>query len=252
MTIHDAGEQDGLQYLVAEYMEGGTLNDWAKAEQRRWQQVVELLAGVADGLAAAHDAGIVHRDVKPGNILIHRSGCAKLADFGLAQLAEGPAARDANSKTKERLTYRDLMIGTIAYMSPEHASGNPVDARSDVSSFGVVLYEMLAGRRPFEGATNLEVLQRIIHDPARPMREEIPLVLRRVVAKALEKDPAERYQSMGEIDVDLRRCARQNGEAPTARPARSGAFRRTVAAAAVALTFISAAVAVFRSRPAIS
>src|SRR5712691_13511359 len=157
LTVYDAGEFEGRQYLVTEFVDCGTLKDWRRAEKRSSRQIVELLIGVADGLAAAHQAGILHRDIKPANILVAKNGYAKLADFGLAKLAEG-VEEDATRTLTEGRTRRGLVLGTIAYMSPEQASGKPLDARSDVFSFGAVIYEMVAGRRPFTGATDLEVL----------------------------------------------------------------------------------------------
>jgi serine/threonine-protein kinase len=218
LTVYDAGEFEGHQYLVTEFVDGGTLKNWAKQEPRTWRQIVELLVGVADGLATAHAAGILHRDIKPDNILVAKNGYAKLADFGLAKAAEG-AEIDLTRTLTERQTRAGVIVGTIAYMSPEQASGKPLDARSDIFSFGVVLYELLEGRRPFTGATDLEVLQKIIHQPAEPVGSEVPAALRTVVEKALEKDPAERYQSMRDMVVDLRRMIRQTPEVRVSGPA---------------------------------
>ena len=129
-----------------EYVDGGTLSDWiVRRAVSGWRQGVELLTGVADALATAHDAGILHRDIKPGNILVSQSGYAKLADFGLAKSIEDAARDPQGSQT----TRAGAVVGTIAYMSPEQAGGRELDARSDIFSFGVVLYELLAGRRPF-------------------------------------------------------------------------------------------------------
>jgi serine/threonine protein kinase/Tol biopolymer transport system component len=217
VTVYDVGEFEGRQYLVTEFVDGGTLRDWVKADKRTWRQTVELLTGVADGLAAAHAAGILHRDIKPANILVAKNGYAKLADFGLAKLTESPAGDDtrtlANAPTRP-----GMVVGTVAYMSPEQASGSPLDARSDIFSFAVVLYELLAGHRPFAGATELEVLKTIIHGHAEPLGVDIPQPVRGVVEKALEKDPAERYQSMREMVVDLRRLARHSGETTATAP----------------------------------
>jgi eukaryotic-like serine/threonine-protein kinase len=214
VTVYDVGEFEGRQYLVTEFVDGGTLKDWANAEKRTWRQIVELLTGVADGLAAAHAAGILHRDIKPANILVAKNGYAKLADFGLAKLTENAARRDTDAirTLDEGHTRPGIVVGTVAYMSPEQASGNRLDARSDIFSFGVVLYELLAGKRPFAGATELEVLKTLIHGQPEPLSPEIPQPMRGVVEKALEKDPGERYQSMREMVVDLRRVARHSGE----------------------------------------
>jgi serine/threonine protein kinase len=206
--VHDIGEFEGRQYLVTEYVDGGTLKDWAQREKPGWRQIIELLAGVADGLAAAHGAGILHRDIKPANILVAQNGYAKLADFGLAKLQE-PADSDATRTITGGRTQPGVLMGTIPYMSPEQASGKPADARSDIFSFGVVLYELLSGKRPFAGATSMEVLRNIIHAAPGALSPEVPAGLQSVVEKALENDPAERYQSMRELVVDLRRLGRQ-------------------------------------------
>jgi eukaryotic-like serine/threonine-protein kinase len=236
LTVHDAGEFDGRQYLVTEFVDGGTLKEWALRETRTWRHVAELLVGVADGLATAHAAGILHRDVKPENILVAKNGYAKLSDFGLAKLEEPGAPEEMTRAATESRTRPGLIIGSIGYMSPEQASGKPMDVRSDIFSFGVVLYEMLTGRQPFEGDTDLERLQAIIHRPARPLAEvspDLPIGLRMAVEKALEKDPAERYQSMRDLVVDLRRLTRQTGETAPPLAARGRRDWKWVAASAM-------------------
>jgi eukaryotic-like serine/threonine-protein kinase len=238
LTVHDAGEFEGIPYLVTELVEGGTLRDWARAGRRTRREVVELLAGVADALASAHDAGILHRDIKPENILVTKSGYAKLADFGLAKLAE---ELQPTRTLTDAATRPGVVIGTIAYMSPEQASGALLDTRSDIFSFGVVLHEMLAGKRPFTGSSDLEVLQQIIHAGPQPLPGDVPAALRAVVEKALEKKPADRYQSMREMTVDLRRLAR--GDDATAAINRTPRrWTRPVVAATVALVLVGAAV----------
>jgi serine/threonine protein kinase/Flp pilus assembly protein TadD len=212
LTVHDAGEWDGRQYLVTEFVDGGTLRAWHDTEKRDWPQIVELLIGVADGLAAAHAAGILHRDIKPANILVTKNGYAKLADFGLAKLAESVQTGPLDSLTEEP-THPGMVLGTISYMSPEQALGKPLDARSDIFSFGTVLYEMLAGQRPFRGTTGIESLKAIVHDAAPPLSEEFPKALQAVIEKALQKDPADRYQSARDLVTDLRDLVRQGGKA---------------------------------------
>jgi Tol biopolymer transport system component/predicted Ser/Thr protein kinase len=216
LTVYDAGDFEGRQYLVSEFIDGGTLRDWARAEKRSWREIVALLVGLADGLAAAHTAGILHRDIKPDNILVGRNGYAKLSDFGLAKLDEGSTPDAVTGTLRSRHTHPGVVLGTIPYMSPEQASGRPTDARGDIFSFGIVLYELLAGRRPFDGATDLETLQAIIHGAAPPLGPEVPLALRLVVEKALDNSPAERYQTARDLVVDLRRLSRQSGEASAA------------------------------------
>jgi serine/threonine protein kinase len=223
VTVYDVGEHDGAQYIVSELVDGGTLEDWFKSHrQRTWRQSVELLIGVADAIAAAHAAGVLHRDIKPGNILIDHNGYAKLADFGLAKLLL-PAANDSASGGMPGAlgTVAGVVIGTVAYMSPEQATGQPLDARSDAFSFGVVLYEALAGRRPFDATNDLELLKTIVHGAPAPLPAEIPELLRNAVDRALEKDPADRYQSMRDLASDLRRLARKG--ATTTSPTGVGA-----------------------------
>ncbi|MBV9612881.1 MAG: serine/threonine-protein kinase, partial [Acidobacteriaceae bacterium] len=259
VMVHDVGDLEGRQYLVTEYMDGGTLKDWARAERRTCREIVELMTGVADGLATAHAAGILHRDIKPENILVSRTGHAKLSDFGLAKLEQRLPTDEAKRSITLSSTGRGIIFGTIAYMSPEQASGRAVDARSDIFSFGIVLYELVAGRRPFEGATDLETLQTIIHGTASPLSAEVPFALRMVVEKALDKDPAARYQSTRELVVDLRRLARQSGEnvpvtvPASATPPRIGLAKDSLALTALviaALLFAAGALLLWLRRPA--
>src|SRR5499427_165473 len=190
VTVYDAGEYQERQYLITEYVDGGTLRQWA-AQPRGWQQIVELLIGVADGIAAAHEAGILHRDIKPENILLAKNGYAKLADFGLAKLLEvDPLADDAFEGLKAG--DNSTLIGTAAYMSPEQAQGRPLDARSDVYSFALVLHELLSGTRPLADG---DARSRGGAYAAAPLGEAVPAPLRAIVAKALEPEPTDRYQT---------------------------------------------------------
>src|SRR5262245_53170692 len=195
LTVHDVGELEGRQYLVTEYIDGGTLREWSKSGKRTWREIVELLTGVADGLATAHEAKILHRDIKPANILVMKSGYAKLADFGLAKLTEESLSPTDEAKTVTGTltdhTRPGLVVGTVAYMSPEQAQGKSVDGRSDIFSFGVVLYELLGPRRPFDGRNHLETLQKVIHEVTPPLGEHVPAGLRALVERALRKDPKE-------------------------------------------------------------
>jgi Tol biopolymer transport system component len=223
VTVHDVGEHDGRQFIVSELVDGGTLDDWATAARRGWRQSVELLTGVADAVAAAHKAGVLHRDIKPANILIGSNGYAKLADFGLAKLvgiggAGAAAPRDS--------TQHGVVVGTVAYMSPEQAAGLALDERSDVFSFGIVLYELLAGKRPFAGANDLETMKSVVHDTPAPLPDSVPELVRMIVDKALEKDPADRHQTMRDFVADLRRAARKSTSSQSAMRAAADAESR--------------------------
>ncbi len=223
VTVFEAGTADGQQYLVTEFVDGGTLGDWVRREQPTTRQIVEVLTGIADALATAHQASILHRDIKPGNVLMSKSGYAKLADFGLAKVLE-PHSEDGSTLTAG-LTRPGIILGTPAYLAPEQVEGKPADPRSDVFSFGVMLYELLAGRRPFAGPSDLVLLQAILHATPQPigeLRPDLPAELRVAVEKALEKDPADRYQTMREMVVDLKRALRAKAaeQAPVSRRAR--------------------------------
>jgi serine/threonine protein kinase len=238
LTVYDIGEFEGRQYLATEFVDGGTLKNWAQQRPRSWEDVAELLTGVADGLATAHQAGILHRDIKPDNILVTSSGYAKLADFGLAKLEAGIQPVDRTRTLVEEQTREGIIVGTVAYMSPEQASGKTLDARSDIFSFGIVLYEMLAGHRPFKAATNLELLHQVIHGTPPPLSNDIPEPLRVLIARALEKDPAKRYSSMRELVVALRAAQRPSRQGWAATARRS---RKLLAAAGLAAIVIAAA-----------
>ncbi len=260
VAVYDVGEHDGREYIVSELVDGGTLDDWATGARRRsWRQGVELLTGIADALAAAHSAGVLHRDIKPGNILIGSNGYAKLADFGLAKLVDSTTGGGGGGSSAAHATAAGIVVGTVAYMSPEQTAGHPLDARSDVFSFGIVLYELLAGRRPFEAANDLGVLKAIAHATPEPLPDDVPEFLQIVVEKSLEKDPSDRYQSMQDLVVDLRRAARKPTSSRLAVPSSdvrvvAGVVSRHPAAtfAAVAAIVLAAAGATYvaLSRPA--
>src|SRR5262245_404750 len=151
LTVHDAGEFEGRQYLVTEFIDGGTLREWGRREKPSVRRIVDLAIGIADALACAHQAGILHRDIKPENILVSKSNHAKLVDLGLAKLmAPEDPLNAATGSIQDEMTRAGIILGTLAYMSPEQAAGKPVDSRSDVFAFGSVLYELFAGRRAFE------------------------------------------------------------------------------------------------------
>jgi len=195
-TVHDAGESEGRLYIVLAFYEGETLRDRIRRGPLPLAEAREVAIQVARGLARAHETGIVHRDIKPANVMLPRRGEAKILDFGIARL-EG----DEVSLTRTGASW-----GTPAYMSPEHARGEPVDGRTDVWSLGVMLYEMVAGRRPFGGETVEALVSSILTqkpEPLERLRPDVPPELARVVDKALAKDPAERYANAAELLADL-------------------------------------------------
>ena len=165
------------------------MKQWARAESRTWRQIVELMMGVADALAAAHMAGITHRDVKPSNILVAKNGYAKLADFGLAKVTEHVSPDEATRSIDPEETRPGVILGTAFYMSPEQASGRAIDARSDIFAFGVVLYELLSGIRPFRGDSNLDIMHAVVNATPEPLPESVPEALRGLVERRWRRIP---------------------------------------------------------------
>ena len=198
VTVYDFGEVDGVAYLAMELLEGTDLRKRVQQARLAPVEAVEIACHVAEGLAYAHQRGIVHRDIKPANIMLPDRGPAKIMDFGLARM------RVADHKTST-----GIVLGTPRYMSPEQISGQPVDQRSDIFSMGIVLWEMLTGRRLFSGTEMAQVSHSITydeHEPPTRVNPELPAMLDFVVARALKKDPAVRYQDADEMAADLHTC----------------------------------------------
>ena len=214
-TIHDIDEDAGRHFIVMELVEGETLADRLVTKPLSLDQVLELGIQIADALDAAHGHGIIHRDIKPGNVLITKRGQTKLMDFGLAKQAGPPEAGSAvpTAMGEQPLTSPGSAIGTVAYMSPEQAKGEELDSRTDLFSFGAVLYEMATGKKPFSGTTTAVIFDGILNRaPVSPVRlnPELPAELERIVNTALEKDRELRYQTAGELRADLKRLKRDS------------------------------------------
>ncbi|MFN2633395.1 MAG: protein kinase [Thermoanaerobaculia bacterium] len=218
VTIHDIDTDQGVDFLVMEYLDGTPLDKLIPKGGLPVAEAIDIGEQMASALGAAHAAGIVHRDVKPANVMVGRGGRVKVLDFGLAKLVERNAPDDGETSDSTATagsaylrTRQGVILGTIAYMSPEQAQGNPVDARSDVFSLGSVVYEMLAGQRPFQGDSHLLTLTAILRDdppPLKGLRQDVPAGLERVLSRSLAKAPADRYPTAAEMErdlVDLRR-----------------------------------------------
>jgi eukaryotic-like serine/threonine-protein kinase len=249
-TIHDIDDYQGQPFQVMELLEGQTLREALAAGPLKMPRLVEIAGQVADGLDAAHRAGIIHRDLTPANIFITSRSDAKILDFGLAKFGrgsdepDGPDVADVAdvadgqekpaTRSVTALTSPGAVFGTAPYMSPEQVRGEPIDRRTDLFSLGAVLYEMATGKRPFVGRTTALVFDAILHEtplPAARLNAAVPETLEQIIDKALEKDPDLRYRSAADIRVDLLRIQRDSASGQAAargKPRRSGSRRATV------------------------
>jgi Tol biopolymer transport system component/predicted Ser/Thr protein kinase len=263
VTIYDIASENGTDFIAMEYVEGKTLDQFIPKRGMRVGEILRYATQISGALAKAHAAGIVHRDLKPGNIMVNAEGRVKLLDFGLAKLTEpdppaGPGGEDAATRTLQARTEVGSIVGTAAYMSPEQAEGKPVDARSDIFSFGAVLYEMATGARAFQGDSNLSTLSAVLRENPKPLSEAVPGVPReldRIVSRCLRKDPARRFQAMPDLKVALEELQEESDSGTTGIPAaaaaapRAGKRRTPIIAAAAAVLMALAGAAWFFLRP---
>jgi len=233
-TIYEIDEHDGQSFIAMEFIEGEGLKDRIQKGPLPIDDLLSLTIQIGEGLHEAHEKGIVHRDIKPGNIMLTSRGQAKILDFGLARLG-----------THTKITKTDTTLGTAAYMSPEQASGKDVDRRSDIWSLGVVLYEMIVGERPFQGQYEPAVVYSILHDEPEPVtarRSQVPMELERIVGKALAKNSSERYPHVEDMLVDLRalRSATQTHAIPQKAKTNGGRNKLVIAGVAVGVVAVIA------------
>ena len=254
ITIHEVGQWRGRDFIATEYVEGVTLRTRMRGRGLPLAAAVDIALQIAGALAAAHGAGIVHRDIKPENVMVRPDGLVKLLDFGIAKYTEPTRGRDAEESWIKTAT--GVVVGTTAYMSPEQARGEEVDARTDIWSLGVILYEMVARRLPFHGKTPTDRVAAILErepEPLSKLRRGVPAELERIIGRTLAKDPGERYARVADLAEELRKLRATLGEGRPFRfalpaPARGLFFsrrRRAVVLAALLLVIAAASAAVF-------
>ena len=241
VALYDAGEQDGVSYIASELVEGESLRDLIRRGPVPPRKALDLAAQIADGLSAAHAAGVVHRDLKPENIMMTRDGRAKILDFGLARYQPRSSTTPEATMT---VTQPGLVMGTVGYMSPEQVTGSPAGPQSDIFSLGIILYEMLSGKLAFERTTSVETMSAILRDEPPDLPAGIQPAVAQIVLRCLEKEPARRFQSAADLAFALRGAAAPSS-ASGAAPRLQAPRRRYVLSAAVIVLSLLLACAVF-------
>jgi serine/threonine protein kinase len=258
ITIHEIAQEFGSDFMVMEYVPGKTLDHAIPRHGLHINEALKYAVQIADALATAHEAGIVHRDLKPGNVMVTEKGQVKVLDFGLAKLTEKSDPNEAATQTlpgtRSPLTGEGTLLGTVAYMSPEQAEGKEVDSRSDIFSFGSLLYEMLTGRRAFSGDSRLSTLSAILREEPKLQAQSgdaIPRDLEKIITRCLRKDRARRVQTMADLKVSLEEVKEESesGRQQNLPPAPAAHRRALLLYAAVGVLLLAAAPALWwRSR----
>jgi len=228
VTVHDISSEGGVDFIAMEFVAGKTLDQLIPRKGMRLNDALKIAVQIADALARAHAAGIVHRDLKPSNIMVTGDGHVKVLDFGLAKLTETALGEDEATRTAKPRTEEGTVVGTAAYMSPEQAEGKPVDARSDIFSFGAVLYEMVTGQRAFRGGSRISTLSAVLHQDPAPFPTEAPKELQRVTARCLKKDPDRRFHHMIDVKVALTELREESESGQLETPPHQARRRRGV------------------------
>jgi Tol biopolymer transport system component len=245
LAIHDVGTVGSAPYLVSELLEGETLRERLAAGALSARKAIDYAVQIAHGLSAAHEKGIVHRDLKPENLFVTRDGRVKILDFGLAKLTQPEAATQTNLPTAAAGTEPGVVLGTLGYMSPEQVRGRPADVRSDIFNFGAILYEMLSGRRAFQGDSAADTMSAILTKEPPDFSEtnrNIPPGLERIVRHCLEKNPEERFHSAHDLAFDLQALSGESGSASRPMAAPGIAARRRVSVRAAVVAVLGAAI----------
>jgi len=212
VTIYSVEEEAGIPFIAMEMVEGQVLSEIIPAAGLTLEKFFGIAIPMTDAVAAAHEKGITHRDLKPGNIMVNEEQRVKVLDFGLAKLLQGSQVSDGSGLATETLTQTGSALGTVTYMAPEQLKGKPPDQRADIFSLGIVLYQMVSGQRPFHGETSAEIISSILRDappPVTDLKIELPSHLGRIIKRCLEKNPSHRYQTAGELRNDLEELKRE-------------------------------------------